>query len=289
MRLSIGLPKGSLQEATFELFRKAGFTITASGRSYVPRIDDDEIEGILIRAQEISRYVEQGILDVGLTGRDWIVENDSDVEEIADLIYGKQGFRPVRWVLAVPNDSPVRRPEDLAGKRIATEAVNITKRYLKAKGVSAAVEFSWGATEVKVPQLVDAIVELTETGSSLRAHNLRVVDTLIESTTRFIANRAALRDPWKKAKIAQIAMLLNGALAAEAKVGVKMNVPEKSLAAVGALLPALRRPTVSRLSEEGWCAVETVLDEKLFRSLVPKLKAAGAEGIIEYPLNKVIP
>ncbi|MCC6451107.1 MAG: ATP phosphoribosyltransferase [Candidatus Aureabacteria bacterium] len=289
MRLSIGLPKGSLQEASFELFRKAGFTITASGRSYVPRIDDDEIEGILIRAQEISRYVEQGILDVGLTGRDWIVENGSDVEEIADLIYGKQGFRPVRWVLAVPNDSPVQRPEDLAGKRIATEAVNITKRYLEARGISAAVEFSWGATEVKVPQLVDAIVELTETGSSLRAHNLRVVDTLLESTTRFIANRAALRDPWKKAKIAQIAMLLNGALSAEAKVGVKMNVPERSLAAVGALLPALRRPTVSRLSEEGWCAVETILDEKLFRSLVPKLKAAGAEGIIEYPLNKVIP
>ncbi len=289
MRLSIGLPKGSLQEATFELFRKAGFTITASGRSYVPRIDDDELEGILIRAQEISRYVEQGILDVGLTGRDWIVENGSDVEEIADLIYGKQGFRPVRWVLAVPNDSPVQRPEDLAGKRIATEAVNITKRYLEARGISAAVEFSWGATEVKVPQLVDAIVELTETGSSLRAHNLRVVDTLLESTTRFIANRAALRDPWKKAKIAQIAMLLNGALSAEAKVGVKMNVPERSLAAVGALLPALRRPTVSRLSEEGWCAVETILDEKLFRSLVPKLKAAGAEGIIEYPLNKVIP
>ena len=289
MKLSIGLPKGSLQEATFELFRKAGFTITASGRSYIPRIDDDELEGILIRAQEISRYVEEGILDVGLTGHDWIVESGSSVEEVADLAYGKQGFRPVRWVLAVPNDSPVKRAEDLAGKRIATEVVNITKNYLAKKGVSAHVEFSWGATEVKVPQLVDAIVELTETGSSLRAHNLRVVDTLLESTTRFISNRAALKDPWKKAKIEQISMLLKGALAAEAKVGVKMNVPEKSLAAVEALLPALRKPTVSRLSEAGWCAVETILDEKLFRSLVPKLKAAGAEGIIEYPLNKVIP
>lgn len=289
MKLSIGLPKGSLQEATFELFRKAGFTIAASGRSYVPHIDDDELEGILIRAQEISRYVEQGILDVGLTGHDWIIESGSSVEEIADLAYGKQGFRPVRWVLAVPNDSPVKRAEDLEGKRIATEVVNITKKYLAKKGVAAAVEFSWGATEVKVPQLVDAIVELTETGSSLRAHNLRVVDTLLESTTRLIANRNALTDPWKKAKIGQITMLLKGALAAEAKVGVKMNVPEKSLAAVGALLPALRRPTVSRLSEEGWCAVETILDEKLFRALVPKLKAAGAEGIIEYPLNKVIP
>ena len=289
MKLSIGLPKGSLQEATFGLFRKAGFTITASGRSYIPRIDDDELEGILIRAQEISRYVEEGILDVGLTGHDWIVESGSSVEEVADLAYGKQGFRPVRWVLAVPNDSPVKRAEDLAGKRIATEVVNITKNYFAKKGVSAHVEFSWGATEVKVPQLVDAIVELTETGSSLLAHNLRVVDTLLESTTRFIANRAALKDPWKKAKIEQISMLLKGALAAEAKVGVKMNVPEKSLAAVEALLPALRKPTVSRLSEAGWCAVETILDEKLFRSLVPKLKAAGAEGIIEYPLNKVIP
>lgn len=289
MKLSIGFPKGSLQDATFELFRKAGFTIAASGRSYIPRIDDDELEGILIRAQEISRYVEEGILDVGLTGHDWIVESGSSVEEIADLVYGKQGFRPVRWVLAVPNDSPVKRAEDLEGKRIATEVVNITKNYLAKKGVSAHVEFSWGATEVKVPQLVDAIVELTETGSSLRAHNLRVVDTLLESTTRLIANRAAMKDPWKKAKVAQIAMLLNGALAAEAKVGVKMNVPERSLAAIGALLPALRKPTVSRLSEEGWCAVETILDEKLFRALVPKLKAAGAEGIIEYPLNKVIP
>lgn len=289
MKLSIGLPKGSLQEATFELFLKAGFKISASGRSYIPRIDDDELEGILIRAQEISRYVEEGVLDAGLTGLDWIRENNSQVEEVANLVYGKQGFRPVRWVLAVPNDSPVRSVKDLEGKRIATEVVNLTKSYLAGKGVTAHVEFSWGATEVKVPQLVDAIVELTETGSSLRAHNLRIVDTLLESTTRFIANRDSLRDGWKKAKINQIALLLKGALAAESKVGVKMNVPDKSLDAISALLPALRKPTVSKLSEDGWYAVETVLDEKAFRNLVPKLKEAGAEGIIEYPLNKVIP
>ena len=289
MKLSIGLPKGSLQEATFELFLKAGFKISASGRSYIPRIDDDELEGILIRAQEISRYVEEGVLDAGLTGLDWIRENDSQVEEVANLVYGKQGFRPVRWVLAVPNDSPVRSVKDLEGKRIATEVVNITKKYLARNGVDAHVEFSWGATEVKVPQLVDAIVELTETGSSLRAHNLRVVDTLLESTTRFIANRDSLRDGWKKAKINQIAILLKGALAAESMVGVKMNVPDRSLDAISSLLPALRKPTVSKLSEEGWYAVETVLDEKAFRNLVPKLKEAGAEGIIEYPLNKVIP
>lgn len=289
MKLSIGLPKGSLQEATFDLFLKAGFKISASGRSYIPRIDDDEIEGILIRAQEISRYVEEGVLDIGLTGLDWILESDSKVEEVANLAYGKQGFRPVRWVLAVPNDSPIKSAADLEGKRIATEVVNITRKYLKEKGVSAQVEFSWGATEVKVPQLVDAIVELTETGSSLRAHNLRVVDTLLESTTRLIANKNSLKDGWKRAKVNQIAMLLAGALAAESKVGVKMNVPTASLQKVAALLPALRKPTVSKLSEEEWCAVETVLDEKVFRSLVPKLKEAGAEGIIEYPLNKVIP
>lgn len=289
MKLSIGLPKGSLQESTFDLFLKAGFKISASGRSYVPRIDDDELEGILIRAQEISRYVEEGVLDIGLTGLDWILESDSKVEEVANLVYGKQGFRPVRWVLAVPNDSPIKSVTDLAGKRIATEVVNITRKYLKEKGVNAQVEFSWGATEVKVPQLVDAIVELTETGSSLRAHNLRVVDTLLESTTRLIANENSLKDEWKRAKINQISMLLAGALAAEAKVGVKMNVPTAALRMITALLPALRKPTVSKLSEEEWYAVETVLDEKAFRSLVPKLKEAGAEGIIEYPLNKVIP
>ena len=289
MKLSLGLPKGSLQESTFDLFLKAGFKISASGRSYIPRIDDEELEGILIRAQEISRYVEEGVLDIGLTGLDWILESNSKVEEVANLAYGKQGFRPVRWVLAVPNDSPIKSVTDLAGKRIATEVVNITRKYLKEKGVNAHVEFSWGATEVKVPQLVDAIVELTETGSSLRAHNLRVVDTLLESTTRLIANKNSLKDGWKRGKINQIAMLLAGALAAEAKVGVKMNVPTASLQKVTALLPALRKPTVSKLSEEEWYAVETVLDEKVFRSLVPKLKEAGAEGIIEYPLNKVIP
>ena len=289
MKLSIGLPKGSLQESTFDLFLKAGFAISVSGRSYIPRIDDEDLDGVLIRAQEISRYVEEGVLDIGLTGLDWILENDSKVEEVANLVYGKQGFRPVRWVLAVPDDSPIQKVADLEGKRIATEVVNLTKKYLKKKGVSAHVEFSWGATEVKVPQLVDAIVELTETGSSLRAHNLRVIDTLLESTTRLIANRDSLRDEWKRGKINQIAMLLKGALAAEAKVGVKMNVPAASLEMVTALLPALRKPTVSKLSEEDWYAVETILDEKVFRSLVPKLKEAGAEGIIEYPLNKVIP
>lgn len=289
MKLSLGLPKGSLQESTFDLFLKAGFAIRVSGRSYIPRIDDEDLEGVLIRAQEISRYVEEGVLDIGLTGLDWILENDSKVEEVANLVYGKQGFRPVRWVLAVPDDSSVRGVADLEGKRIATEVVNITKKYLKKKGVSAHVEFSWGATEVKVPKLVDAIVELTETGSSLRAHNLRVIDTLLESTTRLIANRDSLKDEWKRGKINQIAMLLKGALAAETKVGVKMNVPASSLKMVTALLPALRKPTVSKLSEEDWYAVETILDEKEFRSLVPKLKEAGAEGIIEYPLNKVIP
>ncbi|MEJ2745927.1 MAG: ATP phosphoribosyltransferase, partial [bacterium] len=260
MKLSIGLPKGSLQESTFDLFLKAGFKISASGRSYVPRIDDEELEGILIRAQEISRYVEEGVLDIGLTGLDWILESDSKVEEVANLVYGKQGFRPVRWVLAVPNDSPIKSVTDLEGKRIATEVVNITRKYLKEKGVNAQVEFSWGATEVKVPQLVDAIVELTETGSSLRAHNLRVVDTLLESTTRLIANKNSLKDEWKRAKVNQIAMLLAGALAAESKVGVKMNVPTASLQKVAALLPALRKPTVTKLSEEEWYAVETVLD-----------------------------
>jgi len=289
LKLSIGLPKGSLQESTFDLFLKAGFKISVSDRSYIPRIDDEDLEGVLIRAQEISRYVEEGVLDVGLTGLDWILENDSKVEEVANLVYGKQGFRPVRWVLAVPNDSSIQKVADLEGKRIATEVVNITKKYLKKKGVNAHVEFSWGATEVKVPQLVDAIVELTETGSSLRAHNLRVIDTLLESTTRLIANRDSLENEWKRGKINQIAMLLKGALAAEAKVGVKMNVPAISLETLTALLPSLRKPTVSKLSEEGWYAVETILDEKVFRSLVPRLKEAGAEGIIEYPLNKVIP
>ncbi len=289
MKLVIGLPKGSLQESTFELFLKAGFKISATSRSYIPRIDDEELEGVLIRAQEISRYVEEGVLDIGLTGLDWILENDSDIEEVANLIYAKQGYRSVRWVLAVPDGSAIRKVSDLDGKRIATEAVNLTKRYLKEKGIKAQVEFSWGATEVKVPRLVDAIVELTETGSSLKAHNLRVIDTILESTTRLIANKKAMKDKWKRAKINQIAILLKGALEAEAMVGVKMNVPADSLEKVISLLPALRKPTISKLSEEDWFAVETVLEEKMFRTLVPKLKDSGAQGIIEYPLNKVIP
>lgn len=289
VKLIIGLPKGSLQESTFDLFQKAGWKISSSGRSYIPRINDDELEGTLIRAQEIARYVEEGVLDAGLTGLDWILDSGADVVEVASLVYAKQGYRPVRWVLAVPDDSTVKKVKDLEGKRIATEAVNLTRKYLTDKGVTAEVEFSWGATEVKAPQLVDAIVELTETGSSLRAHNLRVVDTVLESTTRLIANRDAMKDDWKKKKIEQVSMLLKGALAAEAKVGLKMNVPSASLESIIAILPALKKPTVSDLSEKGWCAVETVLDENEFRALIPELKAAGAEGIIEYPLNKVIP
>jgi ATP phosphoribosyltransferase len=287
-KLRIGLPKGSLQDATFHMMARAGWRINVSSRSYIPTVDDPEMEARLIRAQEISRYVEQGILDCGLTGRDWIVENGSDVVEVADLVYAKQGLRPVRWVLAVPNNSPIQCAKDLAGKRIATEAVNLTKGYLKKHKVKAEVEFSWGATEVKTPELVDAIVELTETGSSLRANNLRIVDTLLESTTRFIANKTAWKNDWKRQKIETLALLLRGALAAEEKVGLKMNVAEAGLAALLKSLPALRNPTISKLSLEGWVAVETVIDEKVVRELIPKLKAAGAEGIIEYPLNKVV-
>lgn len=287
-KLKIGLPKGSLQESTFHMLARAGWRISVGSRSYIPSVDDPEMEARLIRAQEISRYVEQGILDCGLTGWDWIVENDSEVVEVANLVYAKQGLRPVRWVLAVPNDSPIRTAKDLEGKRIATEAVNLTKQYLKKHGVKAEVEFSWGATEVKTPELVDAIVELTETGSSLRAANLRIVETVLESTTRLIANKTAWKDPWKRDKMETLSLLLKGALAAEEKVGLKMNVAEKNLAPLLKSLPALRNPTVSRLGTEGWVAVETVIDEKTVRELIPKLKAAGAEGIIEYPLNKVI-
>lgn len=287
-KIRIGLPKGSLQDATFHMLGRAGWRINVGSRSYVPAIDDPEMEGRLIRAQEISRYVEQGVLDCGLTGHDWIVENNSDVVEVANLIYAKQGLRPVRWVLAVPNDGPVRSVKDLEGKRIATEAVNLTRQYLKKHGVKAEVEFSWGATEAKTPELVDAIVELTETGSSLRANNLRIVDTILESTTRLIANRNAWKDDWKRQKIETLAMLLRGALAAEEKVGLKMNIAEANLQSLLKSLPALRNPTISKLSLEGWVAVETVIDEKVVRELIPQLKAAGAEGIIEYPLNKVI-
>lgn len=288
MKLRLGLPKGSLQESTVAMFKKAGYNFRISERSYKPSVDDEEMEPILIRAQEISRYVESGVLDAGLTGKDWIVENNSDVVEVADLVYAKQGLRPVRWVLAVPHDSPMRKLEDLEGKKIATEAVNLTRSYLEKRGIKAHVEFSWGATEIKVPDLVDAIVELTETGSSLRAHNLRIVETLLESTTRFIANRDSWKDPWKKQKIENLSLLLRGALAAEEKVGVKMNVPESKLKEVIGVLPALRQPTISHLSAQGWVAIETIVDERIVRELIPKLKSSGAEGIIEYPLNKVI-
>jgi ATP phosphoribosyltransferase len=287
-KLKIGIPKVSLQDSTFELFKKAGFKISVSGRSYFPRVDDAELDPILIRAQEISRYVEEGVLDAGLTGKDWITENGSKVEEVANLVYAKSGLRPVRWVLAVPEDSHIKKASDLSGKRIATEVVNITKGYLKKHGVKAEVEFSWGATEVKVPTLVDAIVELTETGTSLRENKLRIVDTVLESTTRLIANKKSWQDPWKRKKLENMKLLLEGAIIAEEKVGLKMNVPRKKLEAVMNELPALRNPTISPLAQEDWVAIETVVDEKIVRQIIPNLKAAGAEGIIEYGLNKVI-
>jgi ATP phosphoribosyltransferase len=287
-KLILGLPKGSLQEATFAMFQKAGFKVSVGSRSYLPTVDDPEIDARLIRAQEISRYVELGVLDAGITGFDWIQENGSDVHEVADLIYAKQGMRPVRWVLAVHNDSPIQSVKDLQGKRIATEAVGLTKRYLEKHGVQAEVEFSWGATEVKVPELVDAIVELTETGSSLRANNLRIVDVVLSSTTKFIVNKKVWGNEWKKGKIEQIAMLLQGALAAESRVLLKMNVPSGKVAAVSKILPALHAPTINPLSGDGWVAIESVVEEKVVRQIIPELKRAGAEGIIELPLNKVI-
>jgi len=288
-KLKIGLPKGSLQEATFKLFKKAGFSISGSERSYFPSVDDPELEPVLLRAQEMSRYVEGGILDCGITGNDWVLENASDVVRVAELTYAKQSLNPVRWVLAVPNGSSVRKVGDLKGKRVATELMNVTKSYLKKRRISAEVEFSWGATEAKAYSgLVDAIVELTETGSSLRAHNLRIVDTLCTSTTQLIANKSSWKDPWKRSKMEKIAILLKGAIAAEEKVGLKLNVLEKNLKKVLGILPAMRRPTISNLSVPGWVAVETIIDEKQVRELIPKLKEAEAEGIIEYPLNKVI-
>lgn len=287
-KLVLGLPKGSLQESTFAMMRKAGFTIRAGDRSYIPRIDDKEIEARLIRAQEISRYVENGMLDFGLTGHDWIIENKSDVVEVAELIYAKQGLRPVRWVLAVPEDSPIQSVQDLQGKRIATEAVGIARQYLDRNGVSAEVEFSWGATEVKAPELVDAIVEITETGSSLRANNLRIVETILESTTRVIANKESWEDDWKRAKIEKIVLLLRGALAAETRVLLKMNVQEKEVAAVSTILPSLHAPTVNKLSDSGWYSIESVVEEQIVREIIPELKSAGAEGIIELSLNKVV-
>lgn len=287
--LKLGLPKGSLQESTLKLFRKAGYHITISTRSYYPSFDDMEIEAMLIRAQEMAGYVEAGILDCGLTGKDWIMEQNVSVHEVAELIYAKEGLRPVKWVIAVPNDSKIRTVKDLRGKRIATELVGFTKRYLRAKGVKADVDFSWGATEVKPPHLADAIVELTETGTSLRANNLRIIDTILQSSTRFISNRKAWQDKWKRQKMENIVLLLKGALAAEEKVGLKMNVPAKSLKRVMSLLSAMHSPTISALSDEGWYALEVMINEKLVRELIPKLKMAGASGIVEYPLNKVIP
>lgn len=288
MSLILGLPKGSLQDATFNMMRKAGFSLQVGSRSYMPSVDDPDLQCRLIRAQEISRYVELGVLDAGITGYDWIYENNSDVHEVAELLYAKQGLRPVRWVVAVPNDSPIKSVKDLNGKRIATEAVGLTKRYLQKHGVTADVEFSWGATEVKAPELVDAIVELTETGSSLRANNLRIMDVVLESTTRLIANKKAWKDAAKRKKVEQIAMLLAGALAAETRVLLKMNVSGANLKAVTAKLPALHTPTVSALNDAGWHAVESVVEERVVREIVPLLREAGAEGIIELPLNKVV-
>src|SRR5947199_10420030 len=287
-KLRFGLPKGSLQEATIEKMAKAGFNVQVSSRSYVPYVDDDEMEIRLIRAQEISRYVELGYLDCGITGHDWVMENGSDVHEVGEFLFSKVSRRPARWVLAVPEDSPIKSVKDLQGKRIATEVVNLTNSYLQKHGVKAEVEFSWGATEVKAHELVDAIVEVTETGSSLRANKLRIVDTLLTSTPRLIASHGAWKDKWKRQKIETLALLLKGALEAELKVGLKMNIAQKNLAKLLHSLPALRNPTVSNLSLEGWVAVETIIDEHVVRELIPALKAAGAEGIIEYPLNKVV-
>ncbi|OGV65579.1 MAG: ATP phosphoribosyltransferase [Lentisphaerae bacterium RIFOXYC12_FULL_60_16] len=288
-KLVLGLPKGSLQDATFSMLKKAGFNISVSSRSYIPTVDDPTIEAKLIRAQEISRYVELGMLDAGITGYDWIMENGSKVHEVAELMYAKQGLRPVRWVIAVPEKSSIRKISDLNGKRIATEAVGLTRRFLQTNHIKAEVEFSWGATEVKVPDLVDAIVELTETGSSLRAHNLRIVETVLESTTRFIANKTAWKNSWKHSKIAQIAMLLKGALSAETKVLLKMNCRNAAVKRITQVLPSLHAPTVSTLDTTGWVAVESVVDESVVREIIPRLKTAGAEGIIEIPLNKIIP
>jgi ATP phosphoribosyltransferase len=287
-KLKFGLPKGSLQDATIEKMAKAGFNISISSRSYIPTVDDDELEIRLIRAQEISRYVEHGYLDCGITGYDWVIENGSKVHEVGEFLFSKATRRPARWVLAVPENSKIKSVKDLNGKRIATEVVNLTKKYLKKNGVKAEVEFSWGATEVKAHELVDAIVEVTETGSSLRANHLRIVDELLVSTPRLIANLDSWKDSWKRKKIETLAMLLKGALEAEAKVGLKMNIAEKNLAKLLKELPALRNPTISSLSLRGWVAVETIIDEHIVRELIPQLKAAGAEGIIEYPLNKVV-
>jgi ATP phosphoribosyltransferase len=286
--LKLGIPAGSLQEATAELFRKAGYNIKFSSRSYFPTIDDDEIECLSLRAQEMARYVEQGILDAGITGHDWIVETNADVHEVCELLFSKVSRRPVRWVLAVPEESPVQSVQDLQGKRIATEAVGLTNMYLQKHGVQAEVEFSWGATEVKPPRLVDAIVEVTETGSSLRANSLRIVDEVLQSTTRLIANRDSYADPWKQQKLNNIALMLQSCLAAEGKVGLMLNVRRQDLPRVLDGLPALQQPTVSSLSDPDWVAINTILDESVVRTIVPQLREAGATGIVEFPINKII-
>ena len=286
--LKLGIPKGSLEEATVKLFARAGYNIRIKSRSYFPSIDDDEIECMLIRAQEIARYVADGVLDAGLTGKDWIMENRADVEEIAPLVYSKVSARPVRWVLAVPNDSSIKTVKDLQGKRIATEVINLTTDWLKGHGVTASVEFSWGATEVKAPKLVDAIVEVTETGSSLKANNLRIVDTLMESTTRFIMNKTANQDAWKRNKVDRLVMMLQGAMAANGKVGIMLNAPKDKLDEITKIFPSDKKPTVSELNDPKWVAINVILQEKLVRDFLPDLKKAGAEDIVEYPLNKII-
>jgi ATP phosphoribosyltransferase len=286
--LTLGLPSGSLMEATISLFAKAGFSISGSKRSYRPAIDDPELEIRLLRAQEISRYVEHGYLDAGITGRDWVAENESDVREVTELSFSKASARPTRWVLVVPEDSPIRTVHDLEGKRVATEAVGLTRRFFERAGVNVELEFSWGATEVKVPDLVDAIIDITETGSSLRANKLRVVETLLESYPVLIVNHTAFEDDWKRAKLETLTLLLKGALNARDLVGLKMNLRESNLKNLLEALPALRNPTVSPLAQSGWVAVETVIEERIVREIIPRLKALGAEGIIEYPLNKVV-
>jgi ATP phosphoribosyltransferase len=287
-RLRLGIPKGSLQDATLDLFARAGWKITVSSRSYVPSIDDSEIECLLVRAQEMARYVETGALDAGITGHDWVVETSSAVEELAELIYAKQRLARVRWVLAVPEDSAIHEPRDLAGKVIATEVVRITEAYLARHGVTARVDFSWGATEVKVPQLADAIVEVTETGSSLRANRLRIIDTVLESATVFIMNRQAAADAWKREKAENLILMLQGAIAAATKVGLLLNVRRDDLPGVLDVLPALKKPTISTLSDPDWVAVNTIIEEAVVRQILPKLKAANAQGIVEYPLNKIV-
>ena len=290
MILRLGLPKGSLQESTLKIFRRAGYNINVGGRSYYPTINDTEIECMLIRAQEMARYVENGILDAGITGYDWIMEQGAKVEIVSELLYAKEGFRPVRWVFAVPENSPIKKVEDLQGKRVATELLGYTKKFLKKRGVSADIEFSWGATEVKPgADLADAIVDLTETGSSLRANKLRVIETMLESTTRLIANKESWKDAWKREKLLNMNILLQGAISAEDKVGLKMNLPKGQLKNVTKVLPAMHSPTISHHMDPDWVSIEVIIDERQVRDLIPKLKACGASGIVEYALNKVIP